>query len=52
MTTSPGCPAASSWPAGSTMAISAPAGTPTEPGCRAAGGSGFEVIWWLASVIP
>ena len=25
---------------------------PTEPGIRAPGGSGFDAIWWLASVIP
>ena len=27
-------------------------GTPTEPGTRAAGGSGLDDIWWLASVMP
>ena len=26
--------------------------TPTEPGLRSPGGSGFEAIWWLASVMP
>ena len=52
MTTSPASPAARNRPAGSMTEISAPAGTPTDPGTRAAGGSGLEVIWWLASVIP
>ncbi len=39
-------------PAASTTRTSAPAGTPTEPSRRGAGGSGFDVIWWPASVIP
>src|SRR5205823_4687810 len=34
------------------MPISGPAATPTEPGLRARGGSGFEAIWCDASVMP
>ena len=36
----------------STIRISAPAGIPTDPSYRAAGGSGLEAIWWVASVMP
>ena len=32
--------------------ILVPVCTPTEPGIRAAGGNGFDDIWWLASVMP
>ncbi len=39
-------------PEASTIRTSAPAETPTEPGTRPPGGSGFEVIWCVASVIP
>ena len=36
----------------SRIAISVPVATPTVPGRRSAGGSGFEAIWCAASVIP
>src|SRR3954454_5293466 len=52
MTTSPVSPGLKSSPASSMIATSGPAATPTEPGLRARGGSGFEAIWWAASVIP
>jgi hypothetical protein len=52
MTTSPASPGLRKAPAGLTTAISVPVGTPTELGTRAAGGSGLDDIWWLASVIP
>ena len=39
-------------PSGAMMAISGPAAGPTLPGLRAPGGSGFDAIWWAASVMP
>ena len=39
-------------PSLSAMPISVPVATPTEPAIRFPGGSGFDAIWWLASVIP
>ncbi len=52
MTTSPTCPRESSFPSSFMMAISGPAGMPTDPGLRARGGSGLQAIWCEASVIP
>ena len=39
-------------PASSMMAIRTPVPCPTDPGFRAAGGSGLEDIWCDASVMP
>ena len=36
----------------SIIQTSGPAGIPTNPGFWDLGGKGFEVIWWVASVIP
>jgi hypothetical protein len=52
MTTSPAEPSGRTAPAGLTMRIWVPVGTPTELGTLAPGGSGFDDIWWLASVMP
>ena len=54
----PGCrprpapPAGTALPCSSRMAMRTPVPGPTEPGLRAAGGSGFEDIWCDASVMP
>src|SRR5436190_13469515 len=45
-------PDGSRLPLSSMIATSGPAATPTEPGLRARGGSGFEAIWCDASVMP
>src|SRR6266852_2119025 len=52
MTTSPVWPRGRILPSSSMIATSGPAGTPTVPALRARGGSGLQVIWWEASVIP
>ena len=52
ITTSPPLPSGSKVPSASAIAICVEVGTPTEPGTRAAGGSGLDDIWWLASVMP
>ena len=52
MTTSPLAPCLSTLPSTSMMATSTPVPGPTEPAFRSAGGSGFDAIWWAASVMP
>jgi len=49
---SPRVPGASKLPASSMIAIFTPVPGPTDPGLRAAGGSGFDAIWCDASLIP
>src|SRR5262245_22141251 len=52
MTISPTSPEGIIAPDSDMIATSGPAATPTLPAFRGIGGSGLEVIWWLASVMP